>query len=102
LAEGLGELGNLRLLLGAEPASGEQVGLRPDRVRLRRTIGKDLSALPFDERTLRLVEELIRYLRRDSVQVRVAEQAFLHAKASVARSRAVQKRPASSTRACEL
>jgi len=28
--EGLIELGNFRLLLGAKPISGEQIGLRPD------------------------------------------------------------------------
>ena len=33
--EGLATLGNFRLLLGAEPTSGEQVGLRPDAVVVR-------------------------------------------------------------------
>ena len=30
LKDGLGTLGNFRLLLGAEPHTGEQIGLRPD------------------------------------------------------------------------
>jgi len=30
IQEGLAALGNFRLLLGAEPTSGEQLGLRPD------------------------------------------------------------------------
>jgi hypothetical protein len=30
IQEGLSAVGNLRLFLGAEPTSGEQVGLRPD------------------------------------------------------------------------
>ena len=81
LAEGLAALGNLRLLLGAEPSSGEEVGLRPDRSALRKALGRDLNTLPFAEATLQQVEELVRYLRREAVQVRVAERAFLHAKA---------------------
>ena len=35
---------------------------------------------PFTEETLRLVENLIRFLRRDSVEVRLIEKGFLHAK----------------------
>lgn len=81
LAEGLASLGNLRLLLGAEPLSGEQVGLRPERSALKAALSRDLNALPFAKVTLRQVEELIRYLRREAVQVRVAERVFLHAKA---------------------
>ena len=30
IKDGLLRLGNFRLLLGAEPASGDQIGLRPD------------------------------------------------------------------------
>jgi len=78
--EGLSGLGTLRLLLGAEPATGEQIGLRPDAGNVRGLIRKDLEALPFDERTLRLVEDLIAYLRRDSVLVRLHDRGFLHAK----------------------
>jgi superfamily II DNA or RNA helicase len=81
LAEGLSGLGNFRLLLGAEPLTGEQVGLRPDVQVTRRLLRRDLEALPFDERTLRLVEDLIAYLRRDSVGVRLHQDGFLHAKA---------------------
>ena len=39
--EGLVHLGNLRLLLGAEPTTGEQVGLRPDAVVVRGLIRRD-------------------------------------------------------------
>ncbi|MBI3304430.1 MAG: helicase, partial [Deltaproteobacteria bacterium] len=39
-----------------------------------------LEALPFDEKTLRLVEDLIAYLRRDVVLVRLHDKGFLHAK----------------------
>ena len=78
--EGLMTLGNFRLLLGAEPRSGEQVGLRPDSGVVKGIIRKDLEEIPFDENTLRLVEDLIAYLQRDSVQVRLHDKGFLHAK----------------------
>ncbi|MFQ5852970.1 MAG: helicase, partial [Candidatus Binatia bacterium] len=78
--EGLSSLGNFRLLLGAEPTTGEQVGLRPEPLVVKGLIRKDLEDLPFDEETLRLVEDLIAYLRRDSVQVRLHDKGFLHAK----------------------
>lgn len=80
LREGMVELGNFRLLLGAEPTSGENVGLRPDSRVVRGLISRDIEDLPFDERTLRTVEDLIAYLRRDSVLVRLHEKGFLHAK----------------------
>ncbi len=50
--EGLLNLGNLRLLLGAEAVSGEQIGLRPDPGVIKGLIRKDLEILPFDEKTL--------------------------------------------------
>ena len=59
LKEGLLGLGNLRLLLGAEPTSGEQLGLRPHPGNITGLIRQNLEALPFDEKTLRLVEDLI-------------------------------------------
>jgi hypothetical protein len=78
--DGLMDVGNFRLLLGAEPTTGEQIGLRPDTGVVRGLIRKDLEELPFDESTLRLVEDLIAYLQRESVQVRLHDKGFLHAK----------------------
>ncbi|MBI5528505.1 MAG: helicase [Deltaproteobacteria bacterium] len=78
--DGLSELGSLRLLLGAEPVSGEHLGLRPDADAVKGLIRKDMEVLPFDEKTLRLVEDLIAYLRRESMQVRLFTEGFLHAK----------------------
>lgn len=78
--EGLTALGNFRLLLGAEPTTGEQLGLRPDAAVVRGLIRRDLEQLPFDEKTLRLVEDLIGYLQGESVQVRLHDKGFLHAK----------------------
>lgn len=75
-----------RLLLGDKPLEGEDVGLRPDsKAHLR----NELNAEPFTESTLRLVEDLVRFLRREDVSVRLylgrepdtrGRRYFLHAK----------------------
>jgi hypothetical protein len=80
LKEGLETLGNFRLLLGAEPHSGEQIGLRPDTRVLAARIRGDLEREPFSKATLRLIEDLIGFLRRDRVGVRLYADGFLHAK----------------------
>ena len=80
LLEGLRDLGNFRLLLGAEPHSGEQLGLRPGSGILKKSIRSDLELIPFDEKTLRLVEDTIAFLRREDVRVRLYKKGFLHAK----------------------
>jgi len=77
---------HFRLLLGDKPTEGEDIGLRPDSTAYLR---HELNAEPYTESTLRLVEDLIRFLRRDDVQVRLylghdpdtdGRRAFLHAK----------------------
>ncbi len=80
IKEGLMGLGNFRLLLGAEPTMGEHIGIRPDSRKVKNQIKKDLEYLPFDEKTLRFVEDLIAYLSTDKVAVRLHEKGFLHAK----------------------
>ena len=80
IREGLSGLGGFRLLLGAEPRSGEQIGLRPDETAFASAIRADLEREPFTEETLRLVEDLTRFLRRDNVAVRLCQGRFLHAK----------------------
>jgi superfamily II DNA or RNA helicase len=80
LRNGLQTLGNFRLILGAQPLTGEQIGLRPDLGVIRGLLKNDLQTMAFDEKTLRLVEDLIAYLQRDSVQVRLYDRGFLHAK----------------------
>ena len=77
LQQGLQGLGSFRLLLGDEPQDGESVGLRP---RAASRLIQDLNAAPFNEATLRAVEDLIAFLRRDMVGVRAYQQGFLHAK----------------------
>ena len=80
LKDGLEGLGNFRLLLGAEPHTADQVGLRPDARILAAGIRGDLEREPFSEVTVCLIEDLIRFLRRQRVAVRLYEEAFLHAK----------------------
>src|SRR5690554_960397 len=75
-----------RLLLGDEPQGGQDVGVRPDSAAFLR---HELNAAPLQEDTARLVEELIRFLQRDDVDVRLylghnpeerGRKRFLHAK----------------------
>ena len=80
LQQGLQGLGSFRLLLGDEPQDGESVGLRP---RAASCLVQELNAAPFDEATLRAVEDLIAFLRRNVVGVRAYQQGFLHAKSYI-------------------
>jgi superfamily II DNA or RNA helicase len=79
--QGLHRLGVFRLLLGSEPHSGADIGLKPNAEALMKRLQGDLEAEPFNEATLKLVEELIAFLRADKVEVRLYDQGFLHAKA---------------------
>ena len=78
LQDGLLGLTSFRLLLGDEPTTGTDVGLRP---RAAAALRGELNATPYCEETLRTVEELITFLRRPGVAVRAYQQGFLHAKA---------------------
>jgi superfamily II DNA or RNA helicase len=80
LQEGLKHLGNFRLLLGAEPTSGEELGLRPNAGAVKGLLRENLESLPFNEKTILLVEDLISFLRRETVLVRLHDKGFLHAK----------------------
>ena len=79
--DGLHQVGAFRLLLGAEPHAGADVGLKPNALALKKRLQGDLEAEPFNEATLKLVEELIAFLRADKVEVRLYDKGFLHAKA---------------------
>lgn len=81
LQPGLQRLASFRLLLGHEPGSGQELGLRPGAKQMKMMLRGELDETPFTEETLRLVEELTRFLRQDRVDVRLYEQGFLHAKA---------------------
>jgi hypothetical protein len=80
LKDGLHQLGAFRLLLGAEPQTGAELGIMPDPHRLTARIKGDLEAEPFTEETLKLVEDLIAYLQAEKVEIRLYDKGFLHAK----------------------
>ena len=80
LREGLDGLGNMRLLLGDEPEAGLELGLREVGAKPVRGLIRELAGANFNEQTLRLVEDLIAFLRQPHVQVRLYTQGFLHAK----------------------
>jgi len=82
--DGLSQLKSFRLLLGSEPTESQDMGLSP-----ARHLKRELNAEPFSEDTLLLVEDLIRFLSRDDVEVRLyhgyedltqPRRRFLHAK----------------------
>src|SRR5437660_805290 len=81
IKEGLHQVGAFRLILGSEPHTGVDVGLRPNAEALVKRLQGDLEAEPFTESTLKLVEELIAFMRADKVEVRLYDKGFLHAKA---------------------
>ena len=80
LREKLRDIGSLRLLLGAEPLTGQDLGLQPRLAALRAALRGDLAGEPYRPETLALVEDLIRFLRQNHVQVRLFHRGFLHAK----------------------
>src|SRR5438034_188558 len=80
LCEGLTGLGNFRLLLGDEPEAGSDLGLREIGAKPVKGLIRDLARENFNETTLRLVEDLIAFLRQEHVQVRLYTHGFLHAK----------------------
>jgi SNF2 family DNA or RNA helicase len=77
----LQKVGAFRLLIGPDPQTGADVGLRPNKKALEARLRGDLEAEPFTPATLRLVEELTAFLRAEKVQVRLYGKGFLHAKA---------------------
>lgn len=97
LADDLEQVNGVRLLLGAEPepefARRERRPGDPPPGRLaerevRESLGqldhglaRHRDLLPFDAETFSSVERLVRFLRRDGVDVRRYEKQFLHAKA---------------------
>jgi superfamily II DNA or RNA helicase len=91
IQQGLNGLANFRLLLGDEPTTGEDVGMRPARQRIQDLLRQELNQEPYSEDTLKLVEDLIRFLCRNHIRVRLylghdpsqdgSKRAFLHAKA---------------------
>src|SRR3990172_2488286 len=81
LRERLASVRSFRLLLGFEPQGGAHLGLRPDAKALHALLRGDLEREPFNEDALRLVEDLIAFLRQPNVSVRLYDKGLLHAKA---------------------
>lgn len=84
--QSLPTVGRFRLLIGDEPKTADSIGLRPDSAAFLR---HELNSEPLTEATQLLVEEMIRFLRRESVAVRLylghaptenGRRRFLHAK----------------------
>ena len=82
----LAAVSHMRLLLGDQPLAGADIGMRPDSAAFLR---HELNAEPLTAKTLSLVEDLIRFLHRDEVELRLyighlpgekGRRAFLHAK----------------------
>lgn len=80
LRENLENLGSFRLLLGLEPKSGLNIGLRPEDNPLPKLLSEDLEEEEFNQKNMQLVEDIIRYLQRQEVEVRLVSKGFLHAK----------------------
>src|SRR5713101_5523263 len=80
LCDGLNGLGNFRLLLGDEPEAGSDLGMREIGAKPVKGLIRDLARETFNEKTLRLVEDLIAFLRQEHVQIRLYKRGFLHAK----------------------
>ncbi len=78
--QGLQGMGSFRLLLGDEPEAGIDLGLREGGAHSVKGLIRDLEQATFNEETLRLVEDLVAFLRRELVQVRLYTHGFLHAK----------------------
>ena len=75
----LHKVGAFRLLIGSDPQTGSDIGLKPnDRKALQARLRGDLEAEAFTPETLKLVEDLIAFLRADRVQVRLFDKGFLH------------------------
>lgn len=81
LREGLDAIGAFRLLIGAEPAGGKDVGLAALSDHIARSMTGELNLGAYDEKTLRAVEALVAFLKRGQVQVKSYGKGFLHAKA---------------------
>ena len=71
LREGLNGLGNMRLLLGDEPEAGLELGLREVGAKPVKGLIRELAGDNFNAQTLRMVEDLIAFLRQPHVQVRL-------------------------------
>jgi ERCC4-like helicases len=80
LTPAITQLGNLRLLIGDELTTGEDIGIQEKGEKPIKGLIRELSEESFNEKTLRLIEELIAFLSEERVQIRNYTKSFLHAK----------------------
>ncbi|MPY67189.1 helicase [Deinococcus sp. SDU3-2] len=81
VGESFGKLDALRLMLGKEPdLPPEQTGLNLVR-HYRQRVREELEGEALTSAKVRQIEALVEFLKRDSVQVRLFADPFLHAKA---------------------
>ncbi|GCE49834.1 phospholipase D-like protein [Thermosporothrix hazakensis] len=71
---------SFRLLLGAEPKQGKDIGREDEKAEIVQDLLHELNEASFNERMLQQVEDLTAFLQRSSVEVRLYRQGFLHAK----------------------
>ena len=90
LQSGLQGLGSLRLLLGAEPKTAVDLGLRARKqprhaanLLESESLGYELQTSPFNATTQAAVKSLIVFLSRPEVEVRLYGSGFLHAKSYI-------------------
>lgn len=76
----LERVGAFRLLIGAEPTAGRDLGLNELSDHIARSMTGDLNLEAYDEATLLAVEALVGFLKRPDVHVRTYAKGFLHAK----------------------
>ena len=88
LGDALEKMERVRLLLGTEPLPesrrpvdrDEREALKEALTELDAGLKRHRDLLPFDKRTDKRIRQLLAFLRRDGVQVRRLEAAYMHAK----------------------
>ena len=87
----LKNVGRFRLLLGHSPST--ENNLKPDlfspKEFYKTRFKKDLEEEDFNQRKSKIVKELIDFLKKDNVEVRILEKPFLHGKAYIFKNIAV-------------
>ena len=81
IGESFGRLERLRLMLGKEPdMPQDRKGLELARY-FRQRLRQELEGEALESSRTRMIDSLVEFLRRDSVEVRLFDDPFLHAKA---------------------
>lgn len=81
LYNGLNNLSQIRLLFGNKPEIEQSIGIQEIGAELAKDLVGELSVTSLKGRKLRLIDDLIKFLRREIVDVRLVTRGQLHAKA---------------------